>query len=206
MKQALKYILFILIALALFFAGFQLSNFFNRKFEAQKIEDSEVILEQIKRVAKFITTENHLSEIFTYKEFWPYDIPGFTKKAMIRVKAKVSIGYDLSNMHIEVLEDERVLLISDLPAPEILSIDHDLDYYDISQGMFNRFNEQDYTEMQKRAKGIIEDRVNNSNLSHTAEEQGRDILQSIEYMAVNLGWEVRYQNQGNVNPIDTLLQ
>ena len=40
----------------------------------------------------------------------------------MRVKAKVSVGYDLDKMNIVALPDEQKIVISNLPKPSIISV------------------------------------------------------------------------------------
>ena len=61
-------------------------------------EQSQVLMEKIKTVAKLVTVEGYFSEVYDYQDYWNYDVSMFRKKALIRVKAKVSVGYDLSKM------------------------------------------------------------------------------------------------------------
>ena len=205
MNRFLRYLLILLGAAAMFFSGFKVSESIHSMTETKKIEESQVLIEQIRQVAKFIVTENYVSEIFTYKDYWPYDFPGFRKKAMIRVNAKVSMGYDLSNMSIEADEDSKTLVISLIPEAEILSIDHDLQYYDISEGVFNTFTEQDFNNMQERAEEIIRLKVEEGALYESAEKQGKDLLEAIHFMAENVGWNVVYEGDSQLFPLEKAL-
>ena len=116
----------------------------NYRKKLRSEESAQVLLERVQTVAKLITVEGYFSEVYDYKDYYAYNLSPFRKKALIRVKAKVSVGYDLSRVEFETRPDEKVIIVRNLPEPEILSIDHDLDYYDISQGMFNSFSAQDH--------------------------------------------------------------
>ncbi len=155
-------------------------------------ERSAVLLERIKTVAKLVTVEGYFSEIYDYKSYWGYDFSPFRKKALVRVKAKVSVGYDLEQMKIEAQPDQKRILISNLPDPEIISIDHDLDYYDISQGSFNTFTSEDYNKINASAKELIEKQARTSDLFITAEEQSNDMLEMIRFMVEGSGWTLEF--------------
>lgn len=184
-----KKILIVLGIVAVFALGVFVTRYMyeTRKIEVQ--ENSDVVLEQIKTVAKLISVEGYFSEIYDYQDYWGYDWSWFRKKALVRVKAKVSVGYDLGQMKIDALPEEKTIVVSNLPKPEILSIDHDLDYYDISEGTFNSFTEADYNRINTNAKKYIEARAKESNLIKTAEEEGNQALELMRFIAESAGWK-----------------
>lgn len=155
-------------------------------------QQAQTLLERIETVAKLITVEGYFSEVYSYNDYWKYDWPGFQKKALLRVKAKVSVGYDLTKMTITVETDRKRLLVSQLPDPEILSIDHDIDYYDISEGVFNSFSEADYSRMSSNAKKIIREQALKSDLMLNAAAQGTDMLDIIRDMVESAGWRMEF--------------
>ena len=108
-------------------------------FNQQSAETATTLVEQIEKVAKLATVEGHFSEIYNYKDYYGYDWAIFRKKALIRVQASVSAGYDLRMIEVEANPTTKQIIISKLPKPMILSIDHDLDYYDLTEGTFNAF-------------------------------------------------------------------
>lgn len=169
-------------------------------------EKSQVLLEKIKTVAKLVTVEGYFSEVYSYQNYWKYDIGLFQKRALIRVKGKVSVGYDLTKMNIEALPDEQTLVISNLPDPEIISIDHDLDYYDITEGTFNSFTKEDYNKMNNNAKEKIREQVGKSDIFLAAEKQSNDMLDLIRFMVEGAGWTLQFEPRGGVIELDTLKQ
>lgn len=169
-------------------------------------EQSQVLVEKIKAVAKLVTVEGHFSEVYSYEDYWQYDYSPFRKKALIRVRAKVSVGYDLKQMSIEARPEEKLVLISNLPDPEILSIDHDLDYYDITEGSFNSFSKEDYNRMNKNAKEKIREQANGGDLFIAAEKQSDNMLEMVRFMVEGAGWRLQYLPRGIQSPSDSLKQ
>src|SRR6185436_14996914 len=106
----------------------------------------------------------------------------------------VSVGYDLAKMKISVDEKSHSLVISDLPAAEILSVDHDLDYYDLTEGFFNKFSTEDYNTMNSRAKEFIISQVQKSSLMQAADKKKDDLIAVMRYMAEQAGWKVMVVN------------
>lgn len=197
MRGTIKSVLIPAALLLVFLLGVVVTRqFYVRSAKENSREESEVLLEKIRTVAKLVTVEGYFSEIYNYQDYYYYDLPFLRKKALLRVKAKVSVGYDLGQMKIDAYPDERLIVISHIPDPSIISIDHDLDYYDISEGTFNSFSEDDYDRINRNAKQFIEDKALQSDLMQRAEEQGNRILEVIEFMAVNSGWTVKYQSRG----------
>jgi len=197
----------IIVGLLLFFGlgVFVARYYFTFKVEQKVEEKAEVLLERVKTVAKLVTVEGYFSEIYNYKDYWGYDWPIFRKKALMRVKAKVSIGYDLGKMKIDAIEEQRKIVLSNLPKAEIISIEHDIDYYDLSQGAFNSFSEEDYNKLNKDAKEYIRAKVQESELFDQAEEQGNEMIELIRFMTESAGWTVEVRGR-NLTPLrDTLM-
>lgn len=176
---------------------FGLGIFVTKKYyqlgETVTKQNSQVLLEQMKSVAKVIAVEGYFSEIYTHEDYYNFDLSPFRKKALLRVKAKVSVGYDLEGMKMEANDATKIISISNIPDPEILSIDHEIDYYDIQEGTFNSFTEQELTELNRRAKKFIEEKAKSDELGllPAAEEQKLKMLESIEIIANTAGYEVK---------------
>jgi len=181
--------IWILIAAGALFLAFRLGSKLSFP-KPEKTESSVVLLEKIRTVCKLLTAEGQFSEIYEYKDSYPFDIPMFTKKALIRVKANVSVGYDLSKMKIEPDEKNHTLVISGLPQAEIISVEHDLDYYDLTEGFFNSFSTEDYNMLNARAKEFVTSQVLKSSLMEAAEKKRDEMIDVIRYMSEEAGWDI----------------
>lgn len=147
-----KKIILIAAVLAAFILGILLARWYFVRTKPVVTENSTVLLERIKQVAKLVTVEGYFSEIYDYKDYYGYDLSFFRKKALLRVKAKVSVDYDLEKMKITALPDTRTIRINGIPPAEILSIEHDLDYYDLQEGLFNSFSPEDHSKLNANAR------------------------------------------------------
>jgi hypothetical protein len=107
-------------------------------------------------------------------------------------------------MSIEAIPEKKLLIISDLPDPSIISIDHDLDYYDITEGTFNTFSEKDYTLMNRNAKDKIRQAAVSSDLFLVAEEQSNIMLDLVKFMVEGAGWQLQFRPRNSILSIDTL--
>jgi len=114
----------------------------------------------------------------------------FRKKALIRVNAKASIGYDFEKVKLTIDQDSKTITIDDFPEPEVLSIDHDLDYYDISQGTFNTFTNEDYNKINKRAKDYVKTLAGEGELIESAREQKDELVSTLQLLLDGLGWKL----------------
>ena len=195
MSRTLRLFVYLLLLLAAFGGGILAMRYYYRSQQPQASEEAVVLLERINKVAKLITVEGEFSELYRYQDYQYYDISPLRKRAILRVNARVSMGYDFSNLTIVPDYETRTLYISDLPDPEILSIDHDVSYYDIQEGVFNYFDEREQTELAKRAKVFIEEKAKQSRLTEAAVEQGNELLELITYLAQTTGWEVQYRTR-----------
>jgi hypothetical protein len=188
--NTLRQWIWIFIAIAALFLAFTFGMKFKWPFQTQTTESSVVLLEKIRTVCKLVTAEGQFAEIYEYKESLPFAKPFFDKKALIRVKATVSVGYDLSEMNMVPDEKSKTIVISNLPPAEIIAVEHDLDYYDLTEGFFNQFSTEDYNKLNARAKEFIISQVHKSTLMDAADEKRNELLEIIRYMAEQAGWKV----------------
>lgn len=189
--------LLLVLALIVFFAGgFWLAkNMFTPKEHVVTQAEASVLLEKMKTVAKLVTVEGYFSELYNHKDYWRYDWWIFRKKALLRVKARVSVGYNLEGLDIKADTATKTITIRNIPQePEIISIDHNIDYYDISEGTFNTFSPEDYNKLNKKARDLIEQKAKESDLFKQARTQGIEIIDLITFIGENAGWTVQREN------------
>jgi hypothetical protein len=168
------------------------SFFYKNRSERQLKSQSVLLLEKIKQVCKLITVEGEFSEIFTHRDQKNlfFKLLQMEKKALLIVKAKVMIGFDLTKINIEINTSKKQVNLSQFPEPEILSIDNDLEYYDIQKGIINKFSETDLTNMNKKSKEFIREKVENSHLMLIAKNQANDTVSLIRQLIESVGWEL----------------
>ena len=207
MKHILTIIAVAVIALAI---GYLAASYYNFGSKVTTEESSTVLLEKIKTVSKLVTIEGYFSEVWQTKKkvsYW-----GFTSEsqAIIKVKGKVSVGYDLEKMKIESFPEEKVIRIINLPKPKIISVDHDLEYFSLEDGYFVSFTTKDMSNFNKAAKDTLVAAAGRSRLFDAAAEQGNDVIKLIELIAKDAGWTVEYETGPNAPNIlgtsDTTLQ
>lgn len=194
-KKNWKLILLLATLLAIVYFGLRFNKWLDAKMEAKVEEEAVVLVEKIQTVAKLISTEGYISEIYDYKDYIGYDVSIFRKKALVRVKAKVSVGYDLEKIIITTLPNEKIIVLSQIPQPELLSIDHDLDYYDIQEGWLNEFSTADYNMLNANAKDFIRQKAQESELFDKADLQNNKLYEMIKLMVESNGWILKMEEE-----------
>lgn len=191
----------ILNAFGFFLAGAVFgATMYAHYFKPEQVNDpmpdvqQKILLERIRKVAKMITVEGEFSNIHQYNDSYWSDISILRKKALIRVDAKVSVGYDLKKASFEMDADQKILRVRNLPQPEILSIDHNLQYYDIQEGMFNSFSEAELTSIGNVAKKKLEKAAQDGPLIEEARAEGIESLEIIKLLVEQAGWRFEVQN------------
>lgn len=154
------------------------------------IENSTIVLEKINKVLKLVTLEGEYSDLSSHEEYYGYNISPLRKKTLVRINAKVLVGYDLEKIDLILDETNRTVYIEKFPDPEILSLDDDVEYYDISEGLFVSFSKEDYTAIQKKAKLDIEEIALNSGLIEKAMEQEEDLINMLGLTLNSIGWDL----------------
>ena len=189
--------------LLMFLAVFALGGWLSYQYfssRSRPVEDSSVLLEKIQAVTKLITVEGQFSEVYNYSEYQGYFSMFWDKKVLVRVRATVSAGYDLNHLNLEADPQTKVVRMSALPEPQILSIDHSLDYYDISEGLFASFTPEDYNRINQRAKDLIRDQALKSSLMPAARDQAAKMLDLIRFMVESAGWRLEIRDSGAGSP------
>ena len=164
--------------------------------EKKSVINKEIVVEQVKSVLKLGTVEGYFSEIYDFKEHYGFDISPFQKKALIRIKAKVLVGFNLDSLVLKVDDLSKTIIISGLNQPVLLSIDHDLDYYDITEGTFNAFTTDDYNKMNNQAKLFIKNTALKSDLFDKAEKQLSEHLNLLNILLDAHGWKLHVVGKG----------
>ena len=189
MKNLSRILLYTLLIAGVAIGGYyfmRLENFGKR----QSIEEATVLLEKMRKVSKLVTTEAHLSEIYNYKEYYYYDISPFRKKVLLRVNAKISAGYDFDDLSITIHEKNRTIILDSIPEPRILSVDHEMDYYDLQEGTFNAFTAEELTDIQRRAKKFVEEKAIENRIFDEAENQKNEYLEMLNLLVETMGWKL----------------
>jgi hypothetical protein len=197
-------LLFILAMLIGGAAAWQLFNWYhNKRFKGPQQDvsvESHVLLERIEKVFKVVLAEGYFTEIYdhnTKKDF--LGIFKTNSKALVVAKAKVSVGYDFAKMRFRRDHNNRTLVIEHFAEPEIISIDTDYKFYDINQGILNKFDNEDYTEILAEAKKLMQEKAQESELPQIAHKQIQLMMQQL---CASAGWQLEQEKV--LEPLKTI--
>lgn len=203
------------IGILLFGAGILVSwNFFNAKPQQAEIS-SQIVVNRIEEVCKMVTVEGFFSEEVEYKEesdFSSYMDYLLIKNylpvtARLKVNATVLVGFDMNNIKIDAFEEERRIVVSNIPDAEILSVDHEIAYFEKDEWrFFSELDESDYIYLNKEAEAKIRAAAQSSDLMVAANKNGNRMVDMMRFIAESSGWtfEVVGLDSLNQQNFDTL--
>ncbi|MFD1017340.1 DUF4230 domain-containing protein [Winogradskyella rapida] len=164
------------------------------KTQNEANEQSILLLDKIKRVCKFVTVEGDFAEIYHYEDVKAkfLKLISSRKKALVVINAKAYVGFDLSKIKMQANAKTKTVVLSHFPEPKVLSIESNINYYDKRDGMFNRFEAADLTDLHTKAKAHIIDKVPESGLFNVAKQEALEAIHLIENLVETIGWKIDY--------------
>ncbi|TVZ55866.1 uncharacterized protein DUF4230 [Lutibacter sp. Hel_I_33_5] len=187
-------LLFLGLAFGAVLAYFLFQKFSSVKSKSLTEQQSVILLDKIKRVCKLITVEGEFSEIYhhenTKEKF--LGLISSKKKAIILINAKAHIGFDFRKIKMNSDPKKKTLYLSEFPLPEVLSIEPNISFYDIQNGMLNKFNSEDLTQVNKEAKEHILQKIPESNLMQIANKEALGTIQLMQNLVETIGWNLDY--------------
>ncbi|MFT6810210.1 MAG: hypothetical protein ACJA01_003453 [Saprospiraceae bacterium] len=188
----LKALLVTILCLLAIIGTLSISNLWQKWTNPKTVVSATVLLERIEKVVKLTTVEGNFSEIYNYKNHIVADIWPLRKKAIVRINAKVAVGYNFNDLNIDINNESHIITIQNFPEAEILSIEHDMNYYNFENGLFNMITNKDITEMGIKAKQFIADKAIESDLFNRAEEQKIELFDMLGLAMGASGWKLIY--------------
>lgn len=170
-------------------------SFFRDKKSKEITEhQSTVLLDKIRSVCKLVSVEGEFAEIYRYENISKIfmSLVSSKKKALLVINAKAQIGYDLKKLKISADNANKKIILTNFPEPEVLSIEPDIQFYDIQSGMFNFFSSDDLTLLNKEAKQHIREKIPQSGLMETAKKEAIQAVLLIEKIVETIGWKLDY--------------
>ena len=188
MRKIIPVILFVLV---IFFAW----KYFQQRDDQrdQLVESTDLIEKQIKNVGKLVVTEGNFAQVFSYsdsRKFY-FDVLSARKKALIIVNADVSVAYDLSKLRTEINPETKTVTITYIPEEEI-SINPNIQYYDVTQDYLNQFDAKDYNKIQERINKSLMEKIEKSTIKTNAKNRLVSELQKIYILTNSMGWTLEY--------------
>ena len=173
------------------FLGAIVTYWIMRYVKLQKNKDltnaqSTILMEKIRKVWKLITVEGEFAEIYHYentKERF-MSMVSSKKRAILLINAKAYVGFDLSRIRMEAITEKKVIKLTDFPQPEVLSLETDLRYYDKKEGLFNKFDSSDLTEVNSKAKEHVLKKIPESGLLETAKSEALEAVLLVQNVCI----------------------
>lgn len=194
MDGFIEAILGLLLGLIVMYWFYGLFN--KKKKQALVKHQSTVILDRIKSVCKLVSVEGDFAEIYRYENIKDgfLNLLSSKKKALVVINAKAQVGYDLKKLKLEADLDRKRIILTAFPEPEVLSIEPDIQFYDIKNGLFNSFSSEDLTDLNAKAKEHIRDKIPESGLLETAKKEALEAVMIIEKIVETIGWRLDYSD------------
>ncbi len=136
----------------------------------------DMVVVQIQDVAKLVSTELTLRDVFTYDQ----SRFGFRKKTLLVVTGKVLAGIDMKkNVQVKIDDDARRIAI-ELPRAEILAVEVlGTRTYDEQSALFFGFKPEDRDRIQGEIRAQLRSAGEQSGLLPQADRSARQLLQSL---------------------------
>ncbi len=167
-----------------------------RKKKSKELTEhqSTILLQKIRSVCKLMTLEGDFAEIYRYENTRQHfmSLLSSKKKALIVINAKAQIGFDLKKVQLRADNEKKKIIMTNFPEPEVLSIEPELEFYDIKNGLFNSFRPKDLTTLNKEAKAHIREKIPESGLMETAKREALEAVLLIEQIVETIGWKLDY--------------
>jgi len=176
-----------------------------RDEKTQLREHSALIQKQLNNVGKLVVTEGSFAQVYTYEDLKTlyFDIFSAKKKAIVIVNAEATIAYDLSLIETQIDETTKTVTLTSIPEPE-LSINPNIEYYDLQQDYLNQFEAEDYNKIKVQVEDSLRKTIMASSLVTNAENRLISELQKIYVLTSSMGWVLQYEETSISSESDLL--
>ncbi len=178
-----------------FFIVFVLRYCEYRKDEREQLAaNTAMIQKEIKNVGKLIVTEGTYAQVLSFRDSKDllYGLFDARKRALVVVNATASIAYDLRKVEMDIDETTKTVTITKIPEPE-LSINPNIEYYDVQQDYLNKFNAADYNKIKGQVEKLLRAKIETSELRTNAENRLISELSKIYILTNSMGWTLEYK-------------
>ncbi|AUC13637.1 hypothetical protein BTO06_00085 [Tenacibaculum sp. SZ-18] len=186
--------------LAVFLLGFLLAKlWYDRQKPVYQAEEVKVMVNEIKNLSKLVVSQGNYSEMYSSGDTKKYffDYLQFQKKAIVSVNAKVEVGYDLSQIDIQIDSLNREIIINKIPEQEVV-ISPEVKYFDLKQSQFNTFSKEELNTVNSKAIERLKETIELTNQKKEAKRRLFEELSKIYQLSKIYRWKV----VDNTNSID----
>lgn len=112
----------------------------------------DVVVEQIKAVAKLVSSEATVRDVIVYQNTWY----GSTKRSLVVVTGRLLAGIDLRDNPDVVIDHARRRITIRIPPAKLIAVEiRDMQTYDERGGLWNPFTREDRDAIQRQARSQL---------------------------------------------------
>ena len=190
MLKILKYLFFLGVGAL---AAFTVITLFSKETSdgMTTTAQASVIRQSLKMINKLVVVEGNYEEVYKEEKVKQllFGLYPDKKRALIKATARAEVGYNLEYLQYELDTFNKLIIITAIPARE-LTLDVEVEYIDMDDGLTNTFSPADYTRLQHEARKRMRVRIENSQLPAQADIRFIQALEDIQLLAKPLGWKV----------------
>jgi hypothetical protein len=192
MKTIFKYVISGFIAVSVFY--FVSSLLERNRDKEQLIAETALIEKEINNVSKLVVTEMKYAKVYNYENTKSYGWDFFQsqKTALIISNARAQISYDLKKLKYEINAPDKTIIIKYIPKPEMI-IDPNLTFYQMDNGLLNRFEGKDYNTITRKVKTDLKQEIEKDAVMKNAQNRLLSELSSLYIISNSLGWKLNYK-------------
>ncbi len=137
---------------------------------------SAPVVTAVRRIARLATVQMEISDVLRVEEvktILVFDVP---KNATLRLWGRVLGGFDLDKGFDVTADETRKAVRVRLPAPQILSVDDRLEWFDEKSGFLNPITPEDRTRWTTWARASLARSAKEAGLLDAAARHARDLF------------------------------
>jgi len=151
--------------------------------------NNSVVVEQIQKVAKLVSSETNVRDVLTYEDTWY----GSTKRSLVVVTGTIQAGINLNAGTSVKIDDKTRHIAITLPQPGVLGIGiNDLKTYDEQRGLWNPFTPADRDALFQRAREQLERTSRELKITDVARQSASELLEGM-FSSSGYSVDVSYQ-------------
>jgi hypothetical protein len=182
MRRRLVLGLLAALAGAIVFAGL---GFLAGRGSARRGPGSAPVVSAVRKIARLATVQMEISDVLRVEEvktILVFDVP---KNATLRLRGRVLGGFDLDKGFDVTADEARKVVRVRLPAPQVLSVDDRLEWFDETSGFLNPITPEDRTRWTTWARASLAKSAKDAGLHDAAARHARDVFSDA---AAAFGW------------------
>ncbi len=155
------------------------------------------VVTAVRKIARLATVQMEISDVLRVEEvrtIFVFDVP---KNATLRLRGRVMGGFDLDKGFDVSADETRRLVKVRLPAPQVLSVDDRLEWFDEKSGFLNPITPEDRTRWTAWARAALARNAKDAGLYDAAARHARDVFADA---AAAFGWTAEVTVGGSAVP------